>query len=96
MWEELLGCLEDHAVVARLQGRAELATHVSAAAAASREKLSLIRPPRVEVRWQAHLEGLRATLSRPLFEDAWREGQAWEVDHAIRSALSTRDETVAA
>ena len=96
MWEELLGCLEDHAAVARVQGRAEPATHVSAAAATSREKLSLIRPPRVEMRWQAHLESLRATLSAPGFADAWREGQTWEVDQAIRSALSSREETVAA
>ena len=96
MWEELLGCLEDHAALARTQGRAELATHVSAAAATSREKLSLIRPPRAEARWQAQLEALRAALSASGFAEAWREGRAWDVDQAIRSALATREETVAA
>jgi tetratricopeptide (TPR) repeat protein len=96
MWEELLGCLEDHAAVVRAEGRPDLAVHLSAAAAASRDKLGLGRPPRIELRWQAHLDALRTTLSTPVFDEAWRGGREWEVDQAIRRALSTQEEAVAA
>ena len=96
MWEELLGCLADHAGVARAEGNADLAARLSAAATASREKLGLAPPPRTALRWATHLEALRLTMSTPAFDAAWSEGRSWEVDQAIRSALSTEEETVAA
>ena len=55
MRNELLGCLEDCAVLASVVARNDLAVQIAAAAAASRERLSLIRPPRSEVRWQEHV-----------------------------------------
>ena len=96
MWEELLGCLEDHAGVARAEGTLDLATRLLGTAAFSREKLGLVRPPRIEQRWQMQVEALRRAMSGPAFDAAWSEGRACEVDDAIRSAVSTREEVVAA
>ena len=92
MREELLGCLEDHASLARTQGATDLAVRLAAAAATSRQRFNLIRSPRVERRWNAQLDSLREAVTSTAFDLAWSEGQAWPVDHAVRMALSTRGE----
>ena len=96
MWEELLGCLEDHAELVRFEGGADLAARLSAVCAGTREKLRLGRPPRVELRWEAHLDALRSALSVPVFDSHWSDGSHWDIDQAVRSALSTQDEAVLA
>jgi hypothetical protein len=86
MRRELLGCLEDCAVLASLVARNGLAVQIAAAAAASRERLSLIRPPRSEMRWQRNVASLRAAMGSESFQAAWNGGRQTAIDEAIRLA----------
>ncbi len=63
MWDELLGCLEDFAVLMFREGAAPASVQVSALASKIRQRLNLARAPRVEGRWQSHLEGLHGCLT---------------------------------
>jgi predicted ATPase/class 3 adenylate cyclase/tetratricopeptide (TPR) repeat protein len=83
---ELLGCLEDCAVLASAVARNDLAAQIAAASAASRERLSLIRPPRSEIRWQEHLGALRAAMGGESFQAAWDRGRQTGIDEAIQMA----------
>jgi tetratricopeptide (TPR) repeat protein len=90
MWDELLGCLEDHAMLLQLEGAASLAVQVSALTSNMRERLNLVRAPRIEARWQAHLSALREGLTEVAYASEWRIG--WDqlnVDDAIRLAQAT-------
>ena len=94
MREELLGCLEDHVALAHAEGNVDAAVRLAAAAARSRERLGLVRSPRSEQRWQAELHALRQAISVTDFDVGWVDGWDWQVDHAIRSAVSTRAELI--
>jgi hypothetical protein len=59
---------------------------IAAAAAASRERLSLIRPPRSEMRWQRHLAALRTAMGGESFQAAWNDGRQTGIDEAIQLA----------
>jgi len=97
MWGELLSCLEDQAALAHAEGRVDLAVSLAAAAAKSRERLGLVvRSPRGNARWQAHLDALSRALPDAQFGIAWQEAQEWQIDNAIRNALSLQDETATA
>ena len=96
MWEELLGCVEDHASLARLEDAADIGVRLAAAADMARERLSLARPPRGERRWQAQLAALRASTTGAAFDAAWSAGRECQVDQAIRRALARRDEPIPA
>ena len=96
MREELLACLEDHAELAHAEGKVEIAVGLAAAAARSRERLGLTRTPRGELRWQAHIGALRRALTEAPFDSAWAEAQQWQIDEAIRHALSAQVERVTA
>ena len=93
---ELLGCLEDLASLMHAEGRGDSAVRLAATVARSRERLDLVRPPRSEQRWQRQLEALGQGLPAAEFEAAWSEGRSAEIEDAIRSALLTQSETVAA
>jgi hypothetical protein len=69
---------------------------MSAAVDASREKLALARAPRLEERWQAHLEALRRALGLAAFEGEWAEGRAFDLDRTFRLALEQNLEAVPA
>jgi predicted ATPase/class 3 adenylate cyclase len=86
MRKELLGCLEDCAILAYLNDLSELAVRLASAAAASRERLSLIRSPRGEMRWLVHLEALREAIGEAAFETAWSAGRHEGIDAAIELA----------
>jgi len=86
MWEELLGCLEDHALLAGAEGHPEAAVRLAAAVGASRDKLGLTRSGRGERRWLADIAALRGSMSSVEFDAAWNEGRDWPVDRAIRGA----------
>ncbi len=92
MREELLGCLEDHAELAQAEGKIEIAVGLAASAAKSRERLGLTRSPRGELRWQALMSALRQTMSEAPFATARDEAQQWQIDEAIRHALSAQIE----
>jgi predicted ATPase/class 3 adenylate cyclase len=88
MWGDLPDCLEDCSALAAVQGRAELAVRLAAVAERARGRLALTREPRSLSRWQASLDVLRATLPSAAFDAAWADGAQWEIDDAIRGALS--------
>ena len=89
MRAELLGCLEDHATLARTGGSVEEAVGQYAAATIARERLGLARPPRDEQRLHGELAAMRESLGSAAFEAAWAEGQRCEIQEAIRRALSS-------
>ena len=96
MREELLTCLEDHAELAQAEGKVEIAVGLAAASARSRERLGLKRAPRNELRWLELIGALRRTLSDAPYDSAWAEGQQWQIDEAIRHALSAQAERATA
>jgi predicted ATPase/class 3 adenylate cyclase len=93
MREEVLGCLEDHAALIGSRGNIEAAVRLAAAAAGSRQRLSLVRTLRTELTWQASLADWRERLHSEEFDEAWLEGSEWNVDHAIQSALGKQHES---
>jgi tetratricopeptide (TPR) repeat protein len=96
MWGELLGCLEDLAVLARCVGAGDVAVRLAATATTSRKRLGLGRPPRAEALWAAQLEQLRGDVANAGFVDAWNEAwDGWEVDDAIRAAAALPDKAPA-
>jgi tetratricopeptide (TPR) repeat protein len=95
MWEEVLGSLEDFAELVYLEGAVDVALRLSAAAERARAHLQLVKSPRVEQRWQAHIANLRLTIAGPTFDSRWEDGRAWEIDDAVRAALSTQREVAA-
>ena len=86
MRDEMIGCLEDHAVLAVAEGHAELAVNLAAVAANWRDRLGLRRSALSEPRWQAEVQSMYRALSQATFEAAWREGAEWQIDRAIHSA----------
>jgi predicted ATPase/class 3 adenylate cyclase len=88
MWEELIGCLEDHALLALAEGRASAAASLAAAAAAPRGRLGLQRTPRAERRWEECVSAIRSALGAAEFESAWDRGTEWQIDAAVQCAES--------
>ena len=88
MREELIGCLEVHAELARAEGKVDVAVGLAAAATKTRDRLGLIRSPRAEHHWQALVELLRSALTDGPFAAAWSDAQQWQIDDAVRLALS--------
>jgi tetratricopeptide (TPR) repeat protein len=90
MWEEVLGCLEDHAMLMYRDGAGLLAVQVSAVTSKMRQRLNLARAPRVEARWQSHLNRLHESLMQVDYAAEWAVGwDQLEVDDAIRMCIST-------
>ena len=86
---ETVGCLfrlEDCAVLASLVDRNGLAVQIAAAAAASRERLSLIRPPHSEMRWQRQVDALRTAMGGESFQAAWHGARQTGIEEAIQLA----------
>lgn len=86
MHAEMLGCLEDHAVLAMKRHEAESATRLFAAVDAQRRKLGLPRSPRAERRWSDALAALRAALGEAAYRQACSEGEARDVREAVQWA----------
>ena len=97
MWDELSGCLEDHAVLARHLGSSDAAIRVAATATSARKRLGLSRPPRSEALWGNTTTICCVRMRRVLgFVDAWNEAwDGWEVDDAIRAAAALPDQAPA-
>jgi tetratricopeptide (TPR) repeat protein len=96
MWDEVLGCLEDQAILVGLDGHTAAAASIAASATMARKRLRLGRPPRGEQRWQRQLGALRTVTEAQDFQSAWDEGCEWQVDRAIRGALAPDQVAVAA
>ena len=96
MREELLGCLEDHAELAQAEGKLEIAVGLAAVGG----QVTRAARPEAERRARAALAGadrrLRRTLTDGPFDGAWAEAQQWQIDEAIRHALSAQVERATA
>jgi len=88
MREELLGCLEDHAALHAAEGQPVAGVRLASAAAAMRERLTLVQSPRAEAKWQERLAKLREALQEPDFGQEWEEGKRWATEEAVRAALA--------
>jgi predicted ATPase len=89
MREQLLGCLEDHAVLALRLDAGPLAVSLAAATNQLRDNAGLFRSARAKVRWQALLEQLRAAGGPGAdFEDRWRQAQALGTDEVLQQAAA--------
>ena len=86
MRAELLGCLEDHAVLALAQGAIDLAIGLASSAAQSRLRLGLADAPQERQHTAALLAALRASSEPREFQTAWETGQNWETDDCVRYA----------
>lgn len=86
MWDELLGCLEDHARLARASAQPDLAVRLASSVTRARERLGLQRHPRREARWQDFIRELHAQWSADDYDADWTLGQGWDIDDAIRHA----------
>jgi non-specific serine/threonine protein kinase len=87
MRAELLECLEDHAALKRLDGALDDAARLCGAIARSRQRPGLVRKPAAERRWLGELTTLRQRLGDRAFEEAWLQGQAWDINEALRQVL---------
>ena len=90
MWEELLGCLEDFAELLHREGAAGLAIRISGAVARARERLSLARSPRAELRCQTKIVELAERSPRRLTTQL-EMGLEWDVDDALRTGVAASD-----
>jgi len=86
MREELVECLEDHAVLAALQEEPEVGVRLAATAQAYRSRLDLVRSPHGERQWHTRLEILRTGLTVERFTEGWNVGSEDELETAIRAA----------
>jgi len=88
MQEELLGCIEDHAQLTRMESALDVAATLAAIAVSARQRLNLGRSPRRELRWKRQFDALRESLSDGAFAAAWSRGEEGELEQAIQSALA--------
>jgi hypothetical protein len=95
MWDELLGSLEDSAELLFLEGALDVAVQLSAAADRARTRFRLARSQHTERRWQTHTAKMRQALTGTAYESIWEQASAWDIEDAIRIALSTRREVAA-
>jgi len=86
MYEELLGCLDDHAELMRAMDAAHDAVRVNASVEVARERLTLRRYPRGQRRWRETLAEARRDLGDAAFEQAWSQGRGWTLEEAIAHA----------
>ena len=97
MWQELLGCLENFVDLALQSDLADEGVRIAASVTFSFQRLSLVRKPSAEVRWQAILERLRNTVGDDRFVSQWNIAwDRWETQDAIRAALSLPDQGLVA
>ena len=75
MYEELLGCLDDHAELMRAMDAAHDAVRVYAGVEVARERLTLRRYPRGQRRWCETIAEARRHLGDAAFEQAWSQGR---------------------
>ena len=92
MRAQMLGCLDDTALLLALEGSPVAALELAVASDQARGRLLLNRPPRDEQRWRDHLRGIWQTLSEAAAEAACESGRALETEDALRAALDQRSE----
>jgi predicted ATPase len=88
MRAQMLGCLDDLALLRRLEGAPAAALELAAASDLARRRLLLRRSPHDEQRWAGQLAALRAELGSEAAETAARSGRALGIDQAVKAALA--------
>jgi tetratricopeptide (TPR) repeat protein len=88
MRDELVACLEDHALLMHREGRLRDAAQLAAAVAQARVRLALVRPPPQQNLWDEFGARLRGDVGKAEFEAAWQRGQRWETKDALHTALA--------
>lgn len=96
MWEELLGCLQDFAELAAIEGAPAAAARIAGTVATLRQRRRSVQSPREVERWEAQLAELRRAMPTDAFEAAFSDGRNREIDEAIDYALTTAREPAAA
>jgi tetratricopeptide (TPR) repeat protein len=86
MRAELIGCIEDHALLAQALGSADGAVRLLAAAQAAREQVGLVVSPSRQAQAQARQREWRQRTGEVAFNRAWVEGSAWSLQSAVSAA----------
>jgi len=95
MWAELLEGLEDFAELAAAEGDVERAVQLAAATTRARERLKLSLSPRAGRRYTELATLWLQALRNEDYERCGREGGGWDVEAAVRHALSRAEDAVA-
>ncbi len=85
MRAQMLGCLDDIALLLMLEVSLKPALQLAAAADQARLRLKLRRSPWEETRWSAQMQKLRALL--PDADALAKAGSEWETEAAVAAAL---------
>ncbi len=85
--------LKEFGILAALQGQAEQATWLLAAAEKGREAIGTQLPPVDRLDYDRHVAGVRAELGDALFAKVWAEGRATTLERAVSRALQQPNNT---
>lgn len=89
MREQMLGCLEDHALLAMQSGLRDVAVGLAAASEQLRGNAKLKRSKGGQVRWQDFIGQLGASIEvAGHFDQVWSQGLTWTSDELLRAALN--------
>jgi non-specific serine/threonine protein kinase len=88
MRPEMIGCIEDLALLAQTLGHVEDALRLYSSASIARERLTMPRTPRVERRWKDSVAAAQRSLGEEQFRAAWSAGRDWRLEDAVRHALA--------
>jgi len=87
MRSQMLGCLDDMALLLALEGSPGAAMELAVASDQARGRLMLNRSPREEQQWRDRLREVWNQLPEPVAESASESGRALETEDALRAAL---------
>jgi tetratricopeptide (TPR) repeat protein len=85
---ELVGCLDDHAVLLQATGLADRAARLYAMITACRERITHTRPPHRDAQRKNAIDAARAALGEVAFETAWKAAQPCTLGGAVEYALA--------
>ena len=85
--------LEDFAQLIHQEGKSDRAVRIWAAAGKARERLSLARSPRAELRCQTQLIAYGKEITGATMESNLLDGREWDVEDAVVNALEAAVET---
>ena len=87
MRSQMLGCLDDVALLLALEGSPGAALELAVASDQARARLLLNRSPWEEQRWRDRLREIWHSVPEALAEAASESGRALETEDALRAAL---------
>lgn len=90
MRAQLLGCLDDLAVLMLLENAPQEALRLASAVDVARMRMKLRRSPWEETRWASHLAAMQSRLTQAQQDEAQKSGRAWEIKDAASAALQAQ------